>query len=143
MHQRILVPLDGSQLAETALTHVVPLAQRFTASVTLLQVVAEAKPGTIEDYLRGAAQGLHDQGISVAIEYPEGGPSTVIIDRAGQLGIDLIAMTSHGRGGLERAVFGSVADEVPRKTPCPVLLVRVVDRPPEPDDPQRPAFPYA
>jgi nucleotide-binding universal stress UspA family protein len=143
MYQRILVPLDGSELAETALTHVVPLAQRFAASVTLLQVIAEAEPGTIEDYLRGMAQGLHDLSISVAIEYPEGRPSEVIIDRAGQLGIDLIAMTSHGRGGLGRAVFGSVADEVLRQAPCPVLLVRVVDQPPEPDDPLRPAFAYA
>ena len=137
------MPLDGSDVAATALAHVVPLAQRFAASVTLLQVVAEAEPGTIEDYLRGAAQGLHDQGISVAIEYPEGRPSQVIIDRATQLGIDLIAMTSHGRGGLGRAVFGSVADEVLRQAPCPVLLVRVVDQPPKPDDPLRPAFAYA
>ena len=143
MYQHILVPLDGSQLAETALTHIVPLAQRFAAKVTLLQVVAEAEPGTIEDYLRGVAQSLHDQGISVAIEYPQGRPSAVIIDRAGQLGIDLIAMTSHGRGGLGRAVFGSVADEVLRQAPCPVLLVRVVDQPEPPDEPLRPAFAYA
>jgi len=143
MYQRILVPLDGSELAETVLTHVVPLAQRFAASVTLLQVIAEAEPGTIEDYLRGAALGLHGQGISVAIEYPEGRPSSVIINRASQLGTDLIAMTSHGRGGLGRAVFGSVADEVLRQAPCPVLLVRVVDVPSEPDDPLRPAFAYA
>jgi nucleotide-binding universal stress UspA family protein len=143
MYQRILVPLDGSELAETALSHVVPLAQRFAASVTLLQVSAEAEPGTIEDYLRGAAQGLHDQGISVAVEYPEGRPSSVITDRASQLGIDLIAMTSHGRGGLGRAVFGSVADEVLRQAPCPVLLVRVVDLPRPPDEPLRPAFAYA
>jgi nucleotide-binding universal stress UspA family protein len=143
MYQHILVPLDGSALAQTALAHIVPLAQRFTANVTLLQVVAEAEPGTIEDYLRGAAQGLHDQGISVAIEYPEGRPSEVIIVRASQLGIDLIAMTSHGRGGLGRAVFGSVADEVLRQAPCPVLLVRVVDQPEPPDEPLRPAFAYA
>jgi nucleotide-binding universal stress UspA family protein len=143
MYQHILVPLDGSELAEAALAQIVPLAQRFMANVTLLQVVAEAEPGTIEDYLRGAAQGLHDQAISVAIEYPEGRPSEVIIDRASQLGVDLIAMTSHGRGGLGRAVFGSVADEVLRQAPCPVLLVRVVDQPPEPANPLRPAFAYA
>jgi nucleotide-binding universal stress UspA family protein len=49
----------------------------------------------------------------------------VIVQRARELGVDLIAMTTSGRGGLERTLFGSVADKVLRTADCPILLVRV------------------
>jgi nucleotide-binding universal stress UspA family protein len=62
---------------------------------------------------------------SVQHEYAEGEPADVIADRARAIGADLIAMTTHGRGGLGRLVFGSVANAVLRDAPCPVLLVRV------------------
>jgi nucleotide-binding universal stress UspA family protein len=144
----ILVPLDGSELAEQVLPHVAALAQRFGARVTLLRAItpmsqvmaeeaalnepdgepdsfAEAEQREAREYLAAAAQRLHEQGVAAAWEYPQGDAAEVIAARAIALSVDLIAMTTHGRGGLGRLVFGSVSDAVLRRAPCPLLLVRV------------------
>ena len=60
-------------------------------------------------------------------EHPQGSAEHVIVDRAKALDISLILMTTHGRSGLGRMFFGSVADSVLRHAPCPVLLVRITD----------------
>jgi nucleotide-binding universal stress UspA family protein len=78
-----------------------------------------------EQYLQAVAKRLKDQGMHVDHEVVEGWPADVIVERSKEAGASLIAMTTHGRGGLGRLVMGSVADEVLRKAPCPVLLVRV------------------
>lgn len=152
MYRHILVPLDGSRLAEQVLPHVVALAQKLGARVTLLRATTAARtvgtsaalagiaPGggpivdvtpliiaeqeAVATYLSAVADRLRAQGVPVDFEYPEGPPAEAILGRAAALGVDLIAMTTHGRGGLGRVVFGSVADEVLRRSTVPVLLIR-------------------
>ncbi len=154
MYSRILVALDGSDLAEEVLPHVVALAQRFGSTLTLLHAVhlpgllltpAAAAPGgvpvavpvtnpeplykaeqeTAAGYLDAVAERLRAQGVGVECEAPRGPAPELILERARALPADLIAMTTHGRGGLGRLFYGSVADAVLRSAPCAVLLVRV------------------
>ena len=153
MYRRILVPLDGSALGEAALPHAEALAEKFGAALTLLHATtppatiaaAEAAAGVIpvvpvdldpvtiateeqEDaarYLGGIAERLRARGLTVDVSEPEGDSAAAIVAVAGEQRADLIAMTTHGHGGLGRLVLGSVADEVVRHAPCPVLLVRV------------------
>ncbi len=155
MYARILVPLDGSALAERVLPDVEALARALRSTLILLRVtrtlemvvaeltaasvpiVAPVEPpidptlvveGEREEaagYLAKVADDLRATGLRVQIEIPEGPVAEAIVRRAAELGVDLIAMTTHGRGGLGRLIFGSVAEEVLRKGPCPILLVRV------------------
>jgi nucleotide-binding universal stress UspA family protein len=155
MYNRILVALDGSALAERVLPHAEALGQKFGATLVLLRattppaeiIAAEAAAGVIPvspaiadpvalteaeqrdaaTYLRGLAERLRSAGHVVEIDEPEGRTAAAILTRARDLRADLIAMTTHGLGGLGRAIFGSVADEVLRHAPCPVLLVRVTE----------------
>jgi nucleotide-binding universal stress UspA family protein len=75
-------------------------------------------------YLEHVAERLRRRGITVQCVHPESSPADAILEHARRSNSDVIALTTHGRGGLGRLVFGSVADEVLRKAPCPVLLVR-------------------
>jgi nucleotide-binding universal stress UspA family protein len=84
----------------------------------------EAERREADSYLRAIADRLRGAGVSVAYEQYMGSAAEVITDRARERGADLIAMTTHGRGGLGRLVFGSVADAVLRSAPCPIFLVR-------------------
>jgi nucleotide-binding universal stress UspA family protein len=155
MYTNILVPLDGSELAEQVLPHVEALAEKFKSAITLLRVIVPSTaaiapapmdlpmtppmaPYTVSDlaetieierqaaaeYLQSVAERLRSTGLQVTYERQEGPIASVIIERANTLGADLIAMTTHGRSGLERVILGSVADEVIRKSNCPVLMVR-------------------
>ncbi|MBI3967758.1 MAG: universal stress protein [Chloroflexi bacterium] len=152
MYTHLFVALDGSELAERVLPHVAALAQQFGSTVTLVR--ASRPPSTIVtaaagdpllgvvdptpivqderhealEYLVARAKQLGSRGLQIGYEQPEGPAGEVIVQRARELGADLIAMTTHGRGGLGRVIFGSVADEVLRHAPCPILLVRVSDR---------------
>jgi nucleotide-binding universal stress UspA family protein len=99
-------------------------------------------PGSVEDYealvtvekhetdsyLSVVIEKLKGQGINVTSVREMGHATNVIVDKAASLGVSLIAMTTHGRSGLARALVGSIADEVVRKASCPVLLVRVSDK---------------
>ena len=151
-YRTILVPLDGSPAAEQALPHAEAQARRFDASLVVLRAVSARAPlgavtpgaaalvhpaGVMEAsaaadereeaarYLRNAAEALSGRGVAAVPEPELGDPADAILRRARELPADLIVMTSHGRGGLTRAVFGSVADRVLRDTPCPVLVVRI------------------
>ncbi len=156
MYGQLLVALDGSPAAERVLEHAIALATAFGSRVTLLRatvsaemVVAESAAGdanigqvapimdpepiikadqeTATDYLKGIAQQLASRNVSANVETPEGPASSVIVETARTIGANRILMTTHGRGGLGRVVFGSVADAVLRHAPCPVLLVRITD----------------
>jgi nucleotide-binding universal stress UspA family protein len=154
MYRHILVALDGSPEAEQVLPHTEALANQFNADLFLLQAVTpperllaaamdpttgavsdpesllEAEEAEEEDaqrYLKRVAARLEAGGLRVAVEAPEADAADVIVERAREKGIDLLAMTTHGRSGLGRLVFGSVAEAVLRHAPCPVLLVRVKD----------------
>ena len=145
----ILVPLDGSKLAEAVLPHVENLAVRMHAEVFFMQsldipirVVAaqsDALPGNVltttevhleqarksaEEYLSGLAAAWQAKDIDASWEIVEGKASTRIIDAARTHKAAIIAMSTHGRSGLGQLVFGSVANEVLRESGIPVLLVR-------------------
>lgn len=149
---RILVALDGSILAEHVLRSVEPLAQKFGSRVTLLRVImpvqapqlAEVAAGAVSatqpaagvsitetlrreamGYLAGVESRLAHEGLIVESECLEGPPSELILRRARQLNVDLIALTTHGRTGVDRLLLGSVAEDIVRRAPCPVHLVRV------------------
>ena len=155
MYTHLLVPLDGSAAAEAALPHAQALAERFSARVTLMRVtvapetviaetatgapgvpeagplidptpVVEAEKAEASSYLQRLTDRLRSSGLrEVNAEAPEGPAAETIVERARALGVDLIVMSTHARGGLGRLVFGSTADAVLRHTPCPVLLIRV------------------
>ncbi len=143
MYQKILVPLDGSPLAEQAIPYATELCKGST-EVTLFQVVhlplplaapdvsiATPMPDLQElkqeaiDYLESLAQRLREDGVHVKTDAVERDVvADAIVEYAEEHSIDLIVMTTHGRSGLSRLVFGSVAESVVRHAPCPVLLIR-------------------
>ena len=139
---QILVPLDGSPLAEQALHHASGLARLLDVEILLVRalspmlhpryqndklVLSCADFVEVEDawrYLANRADGLRSEGNRVSIRVLVGSPSAAIADAARTEGIDLIVMTTHGRGGLGRVLLGSVADGVLQRTSVPVLLIR-------------------
>lgn len=138
--QRILVPLDGSALAEEILPQVAELASRRKSTVSLLHVLTPVtyaqheimQPGlpwwdediaNAEAYLERAATYLIDRGLTVCKEVIlTEDVATAIIDYSLQTRADLIAIATRGVGGISRLVFGTVADEVTRKSPTSVLV---------------------
>jgi len=134
---RILVPLDGSPLAEGILPEVAELARLHGAEVLLLRVaLAHTFPGVdateaqvravqeAETYLAGAERRLAVQGIPVSSAVRYGHVVEEILDHARARRADLIAMCTHGRTGILRIMLGSVAEAVLRSSPVPVLLLR-------------------
>jgi nucleotide-binding universal stress UspA family protein len=89
--------------------------------------ILEADRAEATEYLDSVAQRLRQKGVTVDRDRPEGAEAEQIVARAAALGVTLIMMTTHGRSGLGRMVFGSVAESVLRHAPCPVLIVRVHD----------------
>lgn len=151
MYQRIVVPLDGSDLAEQALPHAEELARLTGAPLHLVRVVdvarleraglyglaieysafaliLEDERTAAREYLKAIGQTLLDRGATVTTEQREGlvARELLTLMRPG----DLLVMASHGRGGLARWFLGSVAEEVVRRATVPVLLIR--SRPSEP-----------
>ena len=136
MFRNILVPLDGSDLAEDAIGMAAAIARRSRATIDLLmvhepvlgvsdvgwnekQIVAEQR------YLRNIAAELQSwAGLSPRQPLVRGKPADLIAVRAVDCGADLIVMTSHGRTGWSRAWIGSVADAVVRSSNVPVLMLK-------------------
>lgn len=143
MYRNILIPLDGSVLAEQAL-HQIPHVAAPDAQVRLIQVVHSPVPivapemavplpaGGLEEvkdevvaYLKSEAESLSGVQTQVSIDAIEGDDvAASIVNYAKHHGCDLIIISTHGRGGLSRLVFGSVAESVVRHAPCPVLVMR-------------------
>jgi nucleotide-binding universal stress UspA family protein len=129
--EEVLVPLDGSGLAEQALGPALDLAHLLEARCTLLRVVEssgnppEAAREEAEAYLERAAGRLRGPGLSArprVIVAPDA--AEAIVGQARDSG--LIALATHGRGGVGRMLLGSVADKVVRGTSTPVLVYRPV-----------------
>jgi nucleotide-binding universal stress UspA family protein len=154
MFERILVPLDGSPRAELILAQIARILRREDAEILLLRAVnipASVDPIYREPALRiereAALTYLHDvarrfnaAGAKVHARVAEGAPAEVILDVAAREGATLIAMTTHGRGGLARWAMGSVAEKVARAANIPLLLVRSFRRTPQGDlEPAAPA----
>ena len=142
MYKKILVPLDGSELAKTALGQAEKLAKTFDAEIILFQVVPfmpiygspelvtplivdEKQKEAAEKYLWNLAEELKKKGFKVSATVRTGQQVAVeIIDFAKEVGADLIAMCTHGRSGISRWVLGSVTLKVLTRAEKPVLLVR-------------------
>jgi nucleotide-binding universal stress UspA family protein len=138
--ETVLVPLDGSRLAEAALVSAVDLVKVSTGATLLLVRAAEAStllPGTdptdaqvvvvreAEAYLEAVAARLAEQGVTrVKTSVWYGPPAPAIVEAAEVAKADLIVMSTHGRSGLGRLIVGSVAESVVRGTRRPILLVR-------------------
>ncbi|MBN1548450.1 MAG: universal stress protein [Syntrophaceae bacterium] len=140
MFQRVLVPLDGSKLAEHALPHVRNLSQGgFIGEIILLNVVeipvawleglnyvsilnAHLKQST--EYLRILQEQLTAEGLSVKAEILKGTTAQAIIDYAVKNGVDLIVIGTHGYTGMKKLAFGSIALQVLHEAHCPVLMIR-------------------
>lgn len=143
MYKRVLVPLDGSELAEAVIPFILDIAGPLDIEVVLLRVVQRIPPQAFEGafpvmlddsegrlaeartYLEPFAQRLAGQGVRVRAEARYGDPVVQIIDCARAVKADLIAMSTHGRSGLGRALFGSVAEAVLRQAEIPLLLMRM------------------
>lgn len=145
MYQKILVPLDGSELAECALSHVTSLAKEGAAGeIILLSVVIVHIPGRgdypgltdinavrenlfVESskYLADVESRFASEGIKVKTVSLEGNrPAEVISDYAQKNGIELIVIATHGYTGLKKLMFGSVALGVLHESHIPILLIR-------------------
>jgi nucleotide-binding universal stress UspA family protein len=154
MYRHIVVPLDGSGLAEQVLPHVKDLAQRHTTTIHLISIAPlspalaggttvrlyplvvssadlelqtnerERIEAELTNYLRGIAIDLEGSHVKTRVEVRFGEPAEEIIAYAEDVKADLIAMCTHGRTGLARWAYGSIADKVMHHAPCPVLLIR-------------------
>ena len=146
MLRKIMVPLDGSMLAERALPAAFGLAQAVQGEVTLLRAPMlhpvsadeysggykwlypdQAEARTSDDaatYLKDMAQQWTREGVTVRTTVVAGDPAAVIIDFSTMFEQDLICMTTHGYSGLTRWMLGSVTEKVLRAAPCPVMVVR-------------------
>lgn len=142
--RRIIVPLDGSELAEAALPYAVVIAQRMNMGITLVRVLhldsvaysegynlgdmlgeAEAQmEAEARRYLVDVARRLRDEGLEVETETLRGSASSEIAELARRTDHNMIALATHGRSGVSRLLMGSVAEAVVRTSGDPVLVVR-------------------
>jgi len=145
MYQRILVPLDGSELAECVLPHVEVLARGCQAkSLVFIRVVeplrqvagdyvmdpdqvkkieSESKLAA-EAYLKRISAKVNLAGAVVRTEVVSGPPAEILADYAAKNPVKLIVIATHGRSGVSRWVWGSIADRILRSACVPVLMVR-------------------
>ncbi len=142
MYKRAVVPLDGSIVAETIIPFILEIAGPLDLEVVLLRVIPpipaktvhDSRPEVVEglqaqrtdaeEYLAALAAELRRKGVRFRTEVRHGNPAAEIVAGAGAVGADLIAMTTHGRGGLRRVLFGSVAEAVLGQAEIPVFLMR-------------------
>jgi nucleotide-binding universal stress UspA family protein len=148
MYQKIMVPLDGSELAECALPHAIHIAKASKARIVLVSVteriqgfrIIEDRTERLETRLSPEARGkfekqaqgyldkiakqLEREGLKVDTDVQFGSPSEGIIACSINNKCDIIIMASHGRSGISRWSHGSVADKVFRASNLPVLMVK-------------------
>lgn len=148
MYNRIVVPLDGSDLAEQALEEAKSLSRKLDIPLHLLRVVdtyrtqslpatgmaldysmlaelAEEEIEDAKDYLQRKVDDLKNEGMQVSGDVLHGPIARQIVAAADEG--DVIVMSSHGRTGIKRWFLGSVAEEVMRHARCPVLLHRATE----------------
>jgi len=148
MFERILVCLDGSKLAEQILPYATEQALKFESKVTLLQVMtvpssvsaaagaaaqtgdimkeeSQRREADIRAYLDKVGQDLLKKGANTdCVVLQPSPPGEAIVRYAWDTSVHLICIATHGRSGLRRAVFGSVADHILRESGLPILLIR-------------------
>lgn len=146
MYKRVLVPVDGSEVAEAILPFILDIAGPLDLEVVLLRVNrpipptavegtrvftvedVEARRATAEAYLQGLAAEMRARGVRAATRVQRGEPVHEILAAARTEDADLIAMTTHGRTGPARLLFGSVAEGVLRHASIPVFLMKQTER---------------
>ncbi len=147
---KVLVPLDGSAIAEQALPHAEAVARTLGSKILLFHVFEpmrkyaggvtyRAMPDEVVNeenerrkqsglsYLNDISKKFEASGLSLSMEVTRGSPPDQILDYAETHGIDLIAMSTHGRSGIGRWVFGSVTDKVLHSGDTAVLVVRATE----------------
>jgi nucleotide-binding universal stress UspA family protein len=147
LYKNILIPLDGSELAEEALREALPMAKLYGVKVTTLKAVEPAaamvgigvpamylrdiftsRKKSALAYLRSVAYRPQYRSLKFRVAVATGAPADQILQYADSHSIDLIIMSTHGRSGIGRWAFGSVADKVLRGAKCPILLVRAFSK---------------
>jgi nucleotide-binding universal stress UspA family protein len=154
MFKNILVPLDGSETAEVVLDTAQGLAKTLGATLNLVRVVdiaaitrsivpASGEMGVItqeiqdmideaiaadlkeaEDYLKAAGERLQRSGVAVTTELRQGVAGDELIEAINARHIDAVCIATHGRSGISRTIFGSVADRLIRESGKPVLVIK-------------------
>jgi nucleotide-binding universal stress UspA family protein len=145
MYRRVLVPLDGSMVAEGIIPFIMEIAGPLDMQVVLVRVLVPVPPMAVEgtrqvviedfekrrveaeEYLSAMASELRAKGVRATTEVRRGEPVAEILAGARDAEADLIAMTTHGRSGLGRLLFGSVAEAVLRQAEMPVFLMRLAN----------------
>lgn len=140
MYERILVPTDGSEATKRAIDNAVDIASRYDATVHALYVVDTTVYASIETGADLVVESLEQEGqkavgavvdraraagVETESAVVTGSTHRAILDYAGEQGIDLIVMGTHGRTGLDRYLLGSVTEKVVRSSDVPVLTVRM------------------
>jgi nucleotide-binding universal stress UspA family protein len=144
MFKKILVPLDGSELAESVLPYVRNLAERFAAEIVLMQVsvdpvydliltgpkladcalqVAGEMNNDAQSYLAQVARNIRDTGLMVSSTIEQGTVAETILACAAKTHSDLIVLSTHGRGGPMPQITGSVTYQILHQAQVPVLLI--------------------
>ncbi|OVE85586.1 universal stress protein [Natronolimnobius baerhuensis] len=147
MYDCIVVPTDGSPEGERALEYAFDLALAHDATIRAVYVVNAAGYGGLpmETAWEGISEALREEGrsavervrelapegVEVETKILDGSPSRVIVEEAGPDACDLIVMGTHGRGGIDRLLLGSVTERVVRCADVPVLTVQVGTNAPE------------
>jgi nucleotide-binding universal stress UspA family protein len=145
-YRRALIPLDGSAVAEAIIPAFMKIARPLRLEVVLLRVLqpipravgegvstdlatesVERSSREVEQYLATVAEEVSANGVAVQSVVRVGDPATEIIDGAREIDAELIAMTTHGRSGLGRLLFGSVTEAVLRRAHVPVFLMRATE----------------
>jgi len=151
MYEKIVVPLDGSKVGEAALPYVEDIVSKLSpeveTEVVLLQVLAPASIPTVSgrtpditlyseqqleetekkamDYLNQTGEALRSKGVTVTAKVAVGDAAEQIVKVAGEIEVNLIAMSTHGRSGFSRWAFGSVTDKVLRREGrIPIAMIR-------------------
>lgn len=144
MINKILVPLDGSEISENAISKAIKVLQGnpqgSIIAIRVMEVPAdspilppsslnearEQEGKIIEEYLSGIQSKYSQSPVRLETQMTdiEDGVAETIMKQAEKLDVDVIALTTHGRTGIQRLFFGSVAEKVLRLAPCSVLIVR-------------------
>lgn len=142
MYKRILVPLDGSTLSEGILPHAMIIAKGMDAEIILLYVIPAAAPefssqtitpalnvyqeaeAEMKIYLKNECSKLEKDGLRVTYLIREGSVVETILEVAEAMQADMIAISTHGRTGALRLLFGSVTEGVVHNSPLPVMVIR-------------------
>ena len=146
MYKHILVPLDGSALAERALSHAAAIAHKFGSEITLIQVIPpvyapvtpemaviqpimpmEELQRESEEYLKTRQNELRGEGLIVHRTVIDGPIAESLLGYAEGQGCGMIVMSTHGRSGFSKWIYGSVAQKMLQAAICPILLIRAAE----------------